>query len=77
MSQRLMLVPMCPTPNGRLHIGHGAGSYLRADAIARASRRDGHERLLDTLTRSGAAVLGPERVSQAVPSMANKRSDAR
>jgi methionyl-tRNA synthetase len=36
-----------------------------------------HEQLLDTLTRSGAAVLEPERVRQAVPSMANKRSDAR
>ncbi|MGY4102095.1 class I tRNA ligase family protein [Nocardia sp. R16R-3T] len=36
-----LLIPMCPTPNGRLHIGHGAGPYLRADAIARALRRTG------------------------------------
>ncbi|WP_024803031.1 class I tRNA ligase family protein [Nocardia sp. BMG51109] len=36
-----LLIPMCPTPNGRLHIGHGAGPYLRADAIARAQRRNG------------------------------------
>ncbi|WP_147129584.1 class I tRNA ligase family protein [Nocardia ninae] len=32
---------MQPTPNGRLHIGHGGGPYLRADVIARALRRDG------------------------------------
>ncbi|WP_280376538.1 class I tRNA ligase family protein [Nocardia wallacei] len=37
-----LLIPMCPTPNGRLHIGHGAGPYLRADAIARALRRTGN-----------------------------------
>ncbi|MFX0576927.1 class I tRNA ligase family protein [Nocardia nepalensis] len=36
-----LLIPMCPTPNGRLHIGHGAGPYLRADVIARALRRTG------------------------------------
>lgn len=36
-----LLVPMQPTPNGRLHIGHGGGPYLRADVIARAQRRKG------------------------------------
>ncbi|MEV8099467.1 class I tRNA ligase family protein [Kitasatospora sp. NPDC085879] len=33
---------MQPTPNGRLHIGHGAGTYLRADVVARALRTRGH-----------------------------------
>src|SRR5262249_38153985 len=33
---------MQPTPNGRLHLGHGGGPYLPADIIARALRRDGH-----------------------------------
>jgi methionyl-tRNA synthetase len=32
---------MPPTPNGCLHIGHAAGPYLRADALARALRREG------------------------------------
>ncbi|UGT59859.1 class I tRNA ligase family protein [Nocardia asteroides] len=45
-----LLIPMCPTPNGRLHIGHGAGPYLRADAIARALRRDGHTAAIITGT---------------------------
>jgi methionyl-tRNA synthetase len=40
--QRWLLIPMQPTPNGRLHLGHGGGPYLRADIIARAMRRDGH-----------------------------------
>lgn len=39
--RRWLLIPMQPTPNGRLHLGHGAGPYLRADVIARALRRDG------------------------------------
>lgn len=37
-----LLVPMPPTPNGRLHVGHGAGPYLRSDAVARSLRRRGH-----------------------------------
>jgi len=41
MSTRHLLLPMQPTPNGRLHIGHGGGPYLRADVLARAIRRDG------------------------------------
>lgn len=40
---KVLLVPMQPTPNGRLHIGHGGGTYLRADVIARALRAQGHE----------------------------------
>jgi methionyl-tRNA synthetase len=34
---------MQPTANGRLHIGHGAGPYLRADMLARSLRRSGHD----------------------------------
>jgi methionyl-tRNA synthetase len=32
---------MQPTPNGRLHLGHVAGPYLRADVTARLLRRHG------------------------------------
>ncbi|GFE26842.1 class I tRNA ligase family protein [Streptomyces nigrescens] len=41
--QRYLIVPMHPTPNGRLHIGHAAGAYLRADVLARHLRREGHQ----------------------------------
>ncbi|MFJ4230560.1 class I tRNA ligase family protein [Cellulosimicrobium cellulans] len=40
---RYAILPMQPTPNGRMHIGHGGGTYLRADALARALRADGHD----------------------------------
>ena len=43
---KYLFLPMQPTPNGRMHIGHGGGTYLRADVIARALRRDGHEVLI-------------------------------
>lgn len=36
-----LFVPMQPTPNGRLHIGHASGPYLRADVLARDLRRRG------------------------------------
>lgn len=42
VSQNVLIVPMQPTPNGRMHIGHGAGTYLRADVLARALRSRGH-----------------------------------
>jgi methionyl-tRNA synthetase len=38
----LILITPPPTPNGRLHIGHVAGPYLRADILARLNRRKGH-----------------------------------
>lgn len=38
-----VILPMQPTPNGRLHIGHAAGTYLRADVLARSLRADGHD----------------------------------
>lgn len=37
-----LIVPMQPTPNGRLHLGHASGPYLRADVLARSLRRLGH-----------------------------------
>lgn len=41
--QRYLLVPMQPTPNGRMHVGHGGGTYLRADVLARALKVRGHD----------------------------------
>lgn len=38
MPDTYLLVPMPPTPNGRMHIGHGGGTYLRSDVVARALR---------------------------------------
>ncbi|MBO9568481.1 MAG: class I tRNA ligase family protein [Cellulomonas iranensis] len=38
MPDTYLLVPMPPTPNGRMHIGHGGGTYLRSDVAARALR---------------------------------------
>jgi methionyl-tRNA synthetase len=40
---RYLLLPMQPTANGRLHIGHGSGPYLRADMLARSLRRAGND----------------------------------
>ncbi len=40
---RFLLVPMQPTPNGRLHLGHASGPYLRSDVLARFLRREGHD----------------------------------
>ena len=37
-----LILPMQPTPNGRMHIGHVAGPYLRADILARSLRRQGN-----------------------------------
>jgi methionyl-tRNA synthetase len=37
------ILPMQPTPNGRMHIGHGGGTYLRADVLARSLRAEGHD----------------------------------
>jgi methionyl-tRNA synthetase len=40
---RYMFVPEMPTPNGRLHLGHMSGPYLRADILARFLRSRGAE----------------------------------
>lgn len=42
-AQRYLILPMQPTPNGRLHVGHAAGPYLRADVLTRIIRR--HNRI--------------------------------
>ncbi|QHI35950.1 Methionine--tRNA ligase [Kordia antarctica] len=34
-----LLIPAIPTPNGRIHLGHIAGPFLKLDIIARAQRR--------------------------------------
>jgi methionyl-tRNA synthetase len=36
-----LLIPAMPTPNGRMHLGHLAGPYLRLDVLARHLRRRG------------------------------------
>ncbi|MEO6723470.1 MAG: class I tRNA ligase family protein [Ferruginibacter sp.] len=38
---RYLLVPVMPTPNGGLHLGHLTGPYLKMDILARAQRRNG------------------------------------
>ncbi|MCM3755016.1 class I tRNA ligase family protein, partial [Bacillus licheniformis] len=35
-------MPIPPTPNGRLHLGHIAGPYLRMDMLCRYLRSQGH-----------------------------------
>ncbi|WP_135548537.1 class I tRNA ligase family protein [Paenibacillus cymbidii] len=50
MASKYLIVPMQPTPNGRLHIGHGAGTYLRADILSRALKVRGH--MVRTITGS-------------------------
>lgn len=40
--RRFFLMPIPPTPNGRLHLGHIAGPYLRMDMLGRHLRAQGH-----------------------------------
>ncbi|GMV31542.1 MAG: hypothetical protein AMXMBFR59_36670 [Rhodanobacteraceae bacterium] len=47
-----LLVPMMPTPNGPLHLGHAAGPYLRMDVLARHLRQSGGRVALVTSTDS-------------------------
>jgi methionyl-tRNA synthetase len=47
-----LFVPMMPTPNGPLHLGHIAGPYLKMDVLARALRQDGRRAALVTTTDS-------------------------
>lgn len=37
-----LLLPAMPTPNGRLHLGHMGGPFLKMDVLARSYRRKGH-----------------------------------
>jgi methionyl-tRNA synthetase len=41
-AQTFFLMPIPPTPNGRLHLGHIAGPYLRMDMLGRYLRSQGH-----------------------------------
>lgn len=43
---KYLILPMQPTPNGRMHIGHGGGTYLRGDVLARSLRAEGHKVLV-------------------------------
>lgn len=38
-----LIIPSMPTPNGRLHLGHIAGPFLRADVLARHLTRRGDQ----------------------------------
>lgn len=49
---RYLLIPVPPTPNGRLHLGHMAGPYLRMDMLRRSLEEDGNEVELWTGTDS-------------------------
>jgi methionyl-tRNA synthetase len=40
---KYLLIPSIPTPNGRMHLGHIGGPYLRADILARHLRMLGHK----------------------------------
>ncbi|WP_322026715.1 methionine--tRNA ligase [Burkholderia sp. BCC1977] len=40
--RKFFLMPIPPTPNGRLHLGHIAGPYLRMDMLGRHLRSHGH-----------------------------------
>lgn len=45
-AERWIFVPEMPTPNGRLHLGHMSGPYLKADVLARYLRQRGAEAYL-------------------------------
>lgn len=40
--RQFFLMPIPPTPNGRLHLGHIAGPYLRMDIVGRYLKTQGH-----------------------------------
>lgn len=42
-NKKYLLIPVMPTPNGGLHLGHLSGPYLKMDVLARAQRRNGSE----------------------------------
>ncbi len=45
--EKHLIIPSMPTPNGRLHLGHIAGPFLRADVLSRHRRRSGdHVRVI-------------------------------
>ncbi len=42
-NNKYLLIPVMPTPNGGLHLGHLSGPYLKMDVLARAQRRNGND----------------------------------
>lgn len=46
--RRILLMPAMPTPNGRLHLGHVAGPFMRMDILNRYFRTRGHDSLFCT-----------------------------
>lgn len=47
-SKKVLLMPAMPTPNGRLHLGHVAGPFMRMDVLNRFIRSRGGQSLLST-----------------------------
>ena len=41
--RKYLLIPVMPTPNGGMHLGHLSGPFLKMDVLARAQRRNGNE----------------------------------
>ncbi|TXK93408.1 hypothetical protein BMR07_16415 [Methylococcaceae bacterium CS1] len=41
--QKYLFIPIMPTPNGRFHIGHISGPYLKTDILARNLKFLGHD----------------------------------
>ncbi|GAA3627156.1 class I tRNA ligase family protein [Flavivirga jejuensis] len=39
--KKFLLIPAMPTPNGRLHLGHIGGPFLKMDILARSLNRNG------------------------------------
>ncbi len=42
-NKKYLLIPVMPTPNGGLHLGHLSGPYLKMDVLARVQKRNGNE----------------------------------
>lgn len=49
-SKIYVLIPVMPTPNGPLHLGHVAGPFLKMDVLARHLRRKGEKVALVSAT---------------------------
>ena len=47
-NNKVLLMPAMPTPNGRLHLGHVAGPFMRMDILNRFIRSRGGQSLLST-----------------------------
>ncbi|MDQ0625856.1 methionine--tRNA ligase [Paraburkholderia graminis] len=57
-TRKFFLMPIPPTPNGRLHLGHIAGPYLRMDMLCRYLRGQGyHVRVVSAVDGFDSYVL--------------------